>query len=76
MKYAFVIFILVLVVFICILIFNAIKVKIKSRNLSDEIIHKTKEEQTEYAEKLGQMIRCETVSRKDGYDDTEFKKYI
>ena len=74
MKYAFIIIGLAFLLFICVLLFNALKVKIKSRKLTDEIIHKTKEEQTEYAKKLGEMIRCETVSKKDGYDDIEFKK--
>ena len=71
MKYAFIIIGLAFLLFICVLLFNALKVKIKSRKLTDEIIHKTKEEQTEYAKKLGEMIRCETVSKKDGYDDIE-----
>ncbi|MEE1505154.1 MAG: M20/M25/M40 family metallo-hydrolase [Acutalibacteraceae bacterium] len=74
MKYAFIISVSVILIFIGVLIFNALKVKIKSRKLTNEIIHKTKEEQTEYAQKLGEMIRCETVSKKDEFDDTEFKK--
>ena len=74
MKYVFIIFALAVLIFIGVLIFNALKVKLKSRKLTDEIIHKSKEEQTEYAHKLGEMIRCKTVSEKDRYDDTEFKK--
>ena len=74
MKYAFIILGFAFLVFVCVLLFNALKVKIKSRKLTAEIIHKTKEEQTQYANKLGEMIRCETVSEKDKYDDTEFKK--
>ena len=51
MKYAFIILGLVFLLLVFVLLFNAIKVKIKSRKLIDEIIHKTKEEQTEYAHK-------------------------
>ena len=74
MKYIFIALALIFLIFLCVLIFNALRMKINARELTDEIIHKTKEEQTEYAEKLGEMIRCETVSKKDEYDDTEFKK--
>ena len=74
MKYFFIILGVGLLAFVCVLVLNAIKVKIKSRKLSAEIQHKTKVEQTEYAHKLGQMLRCKTISQKACYDDTEFKK--
>ena len=32
------------------------------------------EEQIEYAKRLSEMIKCETVSKEGSYDDTEFKK--
>ena len=70
MKYVFLILALMLLIFICVLLFNAFKMKIKARKLTGEIVHKTKKEQTEYAEKLGEMIRCETISENDGFDDT------
>ncbi len=74
MKYVFIALVFALLIFMCVLIFNALKVKIKSRKLTEGITHKSLEEQTEYAKKLGKMIRCETISQKDSYDDTEFEK--
>lgn len=73
MKYLLIIPALI-VIFVLILIFNTVKVTVKSRKLSSRPEHKSKSEQKEYAEKLGEMIRCKTVSAKDKFDDEEFKK--
>lgn len=64
----------IVLLFIAVLVFNAIKVKRNARKLTKRPEHKTIEEQTEYAHKLGRIIRCETVSVDGSYDDTEFKK--
>ncbi len=61
-------------IFVIVLIANAIIIKAKARKLAKRKEYFSKAEQTAYAEKLGKMIRCETVSDKDSYDDTEFKK--
>ena len=60
--------------FILVLIFNALKAKLTARKLTKRSEHKTKEEQIEYAKRLSEMIKCETVSKEGSYDDTEFKK--
>ncbi len=73
MKYLLIVLVL-LAVFILILILNAVKMTVKARKLMPRPEHKTVSEQTAYAENLGKMIRCETVSSKERYDDTEFEK--
>ena len=65
---------IILLVFICILVFNAIKKKASARRLTDKIHHTTKEQQTAYAEKAGEMIRCQTVSKEGAFNKTEFEK--
>ncbi len=60
--------------FICVLAFNAVKSKAKAKKLGEEKKHFTEQQQTKYAEKLGEMIRCKTVSVRGSYDDTEFAK--
>jgi len=74
MKENFIGFLILFVLFVAVLIFNALRVKFTARKLTGRKEHKTEAEQKEYAEKLGEMIRCETVSHSDKYDDTEFKK--
>ena len=74
MKVFFIGLLILLVLFISVLIFNALRVKLTARKLAKREEHKTESEQKEYAEKLGKMIRCETVSNSEGYDDAEFKK--
>ncbi|MBE6771474.1 MAG: M20/M25/M40 family metallo-hydrolase [Ruminococcaceae bacterium] len=61
-------------VFFIILIYNAVKSKKNGRKLKEEKVHLSEKQQIEYAEKLGKMIKCETVSVKGSYDDTEFAK--
>ena len=74
MKEFFIGLIILLVLFVVALIFNALRVKLTARKLTERKVHKTEAEQKEYALKLGEMIRCETVSKSESYDDTEFKK--
>ena len=64
----------VFVVFLLVLILKALRVKLTARKLTERKEHKTKEEQIEYAKRLAEMIKCETVSKEDSFDDTEFKK--
>lgn len=68
------IILIILAVFIAVLVFNTVKCKAKSRKLGKEKIHYSENEQIEYAQKLAEMIKCETVSVKGSYDDTEFAK--
>ncbi|MBO5433950.1 MAG: M20/M25/M40 family metallo-hydrolase, partial [Clostridia bacterium] len=65
---------IIIVAFILVLVFNAIKSKIKAPKLSQRPQHKTEKEQEEYALKLAEMIKCKTVSVDGSFDDTEFKK--
>lgn len=61
-------------VLICCLLFNmTVKTK-KAPKLSEFKPLYSDEEMKVYAERLSEMIRCKTVSVKDSYDDTEFKK--
>ncbi len=69
------IYVLILIaVFLLVLIANAVISKVKARKLSDKKEYKTDKEKLAYAEKEAEMIRCQTVSKSDGYDDTEFAK--
>ena len=74
MKEFFIVVGLVIVAFLLILIFNVLKAKLTARKLSERKQYKTEEEQTEYAKRLSEMIKCETVSKEGSFDDTEFKK--
>ncbi|MBO5290655.1 MAG: hypothetical protein J6B35_03610, partial [Clostridia bacterium] len=65
---------IIIVAFILVLVFNAIKSKVKAPKLSQRPQHKTEKEQEEYALKLAEMIKCKTVSVDGSFDDTEFKK--
>lgn len=74
MKEFFIGLFILFVLFVVALIFNALRAKLTARKLTERKKHKTEEEQTEYALRLGEMIRCETVSNSENYDDTEFKR--
>ena len=74
MKYIGLILLVGFVLFFAVLIFNAVKIKLKARKLTTKKELLPHEKQMEYAERLGEMIRCETVSHKECFDDTEFKK--
>ncbi len=63
-----------IVVFLLILIMNAIRCKASARPLGSERTYASDAEQDAYLKRLAKMIRCETVSVKDSYDDTEFRK--
>ena len=65
---------LILLLFVIALILKAVAVKIKSRKLGAEIEHYSKDEQIVYAISLGEMIRCETVSKEGSFNEDEFKK--
>ncbi len=74
MKYTGSVLLAVLILFLAVLVFNAVKAKCTARKLTDKKDVLPPEKQTEYAHCLGEMLRCETVSHKNAYDDTEFKK--
>ncbi len=74
MKYVGLILLAGLFVLFAVLIFNAVKVKCKARKLIYKKELLPTEKQMEYAHRLGEMLRCETVSHKEAFDDTEFKK--
>ncbi len=74
MKEFFSALIIIAGLFFLVLIVNALRVKLSARKLTERKQYKTKEEQIEYAKKLGKMIRCETVSEEGSFNDTEFKK--
>ena len=57
-----------------VLVIRTLSVRLKARKPSAEKEHISAEMQAEYAARLGEMIRCETVSVKGSYDDTEFAK--
>ncbi len=63
-----------ILIFILVLVTNAVLIKAKARKLTEKKEHKSTAEQLAYAEKLAKMIRCKTVSVEGNYDDTEFKK--
>lgn len=64
----------VIVVFISVLIINTLIAKNEAPKLSDRTLNYSEEDIEYYTDRLGEMIRCKTVSVKDSYDDTEFKK--
>lgn len=74
MKYIGLTVFVCLVLFFAVLMLNAVRVKCKARKLTDKKDVLPPEKQTEYAHCLGEMLRCRTVSHKDSYDDTEFRK--
>ncbi len=67
----------IICVFVClaaVLVIRALSVRMKAKKPSAEKEHFPREKQIEYATRLGEMIRCETVSVKGSYDDAEFEK--
>lgn len=66
--------IIAFVIFIVVLVSNAVRVKVKSPKLTPKKDITTNDKNTEYASRLGEMIRCKTISRNSDYDDTEFCK--
>lgn len=64
----------VLFVFAAVLIINTLRFRMKARKPENEKENIPAEKQAEYAARLGEMIRCKTVSVKGSYDDAEFAK--
>lgn len=63
-----------LVILIAVLGINTAVSSSKARKLTSEGKKYSEDEIKYYTERLGEMIRCKTVSVKGSYDDTEFKK--
>ncbi len=61
-------------ILVSVFIVNTIMLQNKSRELGDKKENITPEQALKYADDLGKMIRCETVSVEGSFDDTEFKK--
>lgn len=64
----------ILVLFVCVLLINTVRVDKSSRKLDEYVCWKSKEDQIYYANRLARMIRCKTISVNNSYDDTEFAK--
>lgn len=64
----------VLLIFILFLVIRTVVISTKARKLTASTLNFSDEEINTYADRLSEMIRCKTVSVKDSYDDTEFKK--
>ena len=64
----------VLLTFILFLVIRTVVISTKARKLTASTLNFSDEEINTYADRLSEMIRCKTVSVKDSYDDTEFKK--
>lgn len=64
----------VLVLFLIVLVINAVRCKAKARKLGSERTYASSEEQEYYLNRLAKMIRCKTISVKGSFDDTEFRK--
>lgn len=74
MKLFFILLFAAIAIFILILLFNAFRAKLSSRKLTERPGHIPPEEQIKYAERLGEMIRCKTVSVPNDFDGVEFSK--
>ena len=61
-------------VFAAVLIIKTLVIRAKAAKPKQEKENVAPEMQAEYAARLGEMIRCKTVSVKGCYDDTEFAK--
>lgn len=59
---------------LAVLLIRTVRCKQKARHLAPEKENVSKEQCEAYAERLAQMIRCQTVSVEGAYDDTEFAK--
>lgn len=70
----FIVFICAVAVLAAVLILRAVAVRARARKPEAEKQLVSSEKQAEYAARLGEMIRCETVSVRGSYDDTEFAK--
>ncbi len=68
------IFLRFLWLFVLVLIAHTIVMQVTGRKLGERKENTSDEKALKYAEDLGKMIRCETVSVDGSFDDTEFKK--
>lgn len=64
----------IVLLFVCVLFVNVMRVNGKAKKLGEYVYWKNEEEQKAYGERLAKMIRCKTISEKENYDDTEFAK--
>lgn len=64
----------VVLIFVFILVINAILVGKSADKIEQKPVWHSDEEQKHYAERLLKMIECQTVSSKEKFDDTEFMK--
>ncbi|MGN1419649.1 MAG: M20/M25/M40 family metallo-hydrolase, partial [Acutalibacteraceae bacterium] len=65
---------IVIAAFVLFLVIRTVIVSSKARKLTDSTLNFSDEEINRYADRLSEMIKCKTVSVKNQYDDTEFKK--
>jgi carboxypeptidase PM20D1 len=72
--YIFLVILAALLLLFAVLAFNAVRAKQRGRRLAPQPDHYSEAELAQYAGRLAQMIRCETVSCRESFDDTEFKK--
>ena len=67
--------VIVLVIFICILLIRAAALAAKKAEpIGEKPVYTTEQEDIENGERLMKMIKCQTVSSREIYDDTEFAK--
>lgn len=66
----------VVLAFVLVLVYNAIRCKATSRKLKAEKTYFDEKKQVEYATDLAKMIKCKTISYRDSFDNTEFKKLV
>ena len=72
--YIFLVILAVLLLLFAVLALNAVRAKQRGRRLAPQPDYYSEAELAQHAERLAQMIRCETVSCRESFDDTEFKK--
>lgn len=72
--YIFLVILAVLLLLFAVLVLNAVRAKQRGRRLAPQPDYYSEAELAQHAERLAQMIRCETVSCRESFDDTEFKK--
>ena len=72
--YIFLVILAVFLLLFAVLALNAVRAKQRGRRLAPQPDYYSEAELAQHAERLAQMIRCETVSCRESFDDTEFKK--
>ncbi len=71
--YIFLVILAVFLLLFAVLALNAVRAKQRGRRLAPQPDYYSEAELAQHAERLAQMIRCETVSCRESFDDTEFK---